>query len=61
MGQKYVDGIGLYTYDDKLSEEEVQANIDYRIATTPKYAKQTFATGFNDTQSMIYRLFLIQI
>lgn len=55
MGQRYVDGIGLYTYDDKLSEEEIQANINYRIATTPKYEKQTFATGFNDTQSMIYR------
>ena len=55
MGQRYVDGIGLYTYDDKLSEEEIQANIDYRIATTPKFEKQTFATGFNDTQSMIYR------
>ena len=55
MGQKYVDGIGLYTYDDKLSEEEIQANINYRIATTPKFEKQTFATGFNDTQSMIYR------
>ncbi len=55
MGQRFVEDIGLITYDDKLSEEEIQANIEYRRAITPKYEKQTFATGFNDTQSMIYR------
>ena len=55
MGQRFIEDIGLITYDDKLSEEEIQANIDYRRAITPKYEKQTFATGFNDTQSMIYR------
>ena len=51
MGQKYVDGIGLYTYDDKLSEEEIQANINYRIATTPKFEKQTFATNEFDCKN----------
>ena len=53
MGQRYVEGLGLYTTDDKLSEEEIQANIQYRRDTTPVYAEQTFATGFNDTQSMV--------
>jgi len=55
MGQRFVEGVGLITTDDELSEQEIQANIDYRLAITPKYEKQTFATGFNDTQSMIYR------
>ena len=55
MGQRFVEGLGLYTTDDNLSEEEIQANIQFKRDTTPVYAEQTFATGFNDTQSMVYR------
>ena len=55
MSQRYVEGVGLLTIDDGLSEEEIQANIDYHLSITPKYKKATFADGFNDTQSMIYR------
>ena len=55
MSQRFVEGVGLLTIDDGLSEEEIQANIDYHLSITPKYKKSTFADGFNDTQSMIYR------
>ena len=55
MSQRFVEGVGLVTVDDKLSEEEILANLEYRKSITPKYNKQTFADGFNDTQSMIYR------
>jgi len=55
VSQRFVEGVGLITIDDKLSEKEVQANINYKRSITPKYKEQTFGNGFNDTQSMIYR------
>ena len=55
MSQRFVEGVGLITIDDKLSEKEIQANINYQRSITPKYKEQTFGDGFNDTQSMIYR------
>ena len=55
MSQRYVEGVGLLTIDDNLSEQEIQANIDYRRSITPKNPERTFASGFGDTQSMIYR------
>jgi hypothetical protein len=55
MSQRFVEGIGLLTIDDKLSEQEIQANINYRRSITPKYPERTFSSGFSDTQSMIYR------
>ena len=55
MSQRFVEGVGLITVDDKLTEEEIQANIEYIRSIQPKYGKATFADGFNDTQSMIYR------
>ena len=55
MSQRFVEDIGLVTVDDDLTEEEIQANLEYRRSIQPKYGKATFADGFNDTQSMIYR------
>jgi len=55
MSQRYVEGVGLLTIDDNLSEQEIQANIDYRRSITPKNPERTFASGFSDTPSMIYR------
>ena len=55
MSQRFVEGVGLLTIDDNLSEQEIQANIDYRRSITPKNPERTFASGFSDTPSMIYR------
>jgi len=57
MSSKYVEGVGLVALDPNKSEEEQQATIDYWKTITPRQKELTFATGFTDNQSIIYRQF----
>ena len=57
MASKYIEGVGLVALDPNKSEEEQQASIDYWKTVTPRQKDLTFATGFTDNQSIIYRQF----
>jgi len=57
MASKYIEGVGLVALDPNKSEEEQQASIDYWKTVTPRQKELTFATGFTDNQSIIYRQF----
>jgi len=45
----------LIAFSPNKTEEEINASIDYWNTVTPKNPDMTFAKGFNDVQSIIYR------
>ena len=56
MASRYINGIGLVTVSPKKSSEEIVATLDYYQNIAPKYQELGgFSSGFNDTQSIIYR------
>ena len=55
MSSQFIPGVGLIHIDSNKSKDEQQATIDYWKSITPKQKELTFATGFSDVQSIIWR------
>ena len=56
MSSTYIDGIGFVAISSQKSPEERDATLDYYRNIAPKYQELGgFGSGFNDTQSIIFR------